>query len=74
MFRQNDGYKGVLAWLVCPKLKGQTVEMLQGYVDAVNGKVYSFIDTVDYFEAKGNVYPKHNDDLTDPDGKLQDDW
>lgn len=35
--------------------------MMEGYVDANIGKVYSFKDTVDYFQAKGGVYPNSND-------------
>jgi hypothetical protein len=69
------GYKPVLVWQVCPKLLGQTQEMLKGYVRADNrsGKVYRFADEVDYFNAMGDVYPKTNDG-TPPDGVLQDGW
>jgi hypothetical protein len=44
--------------------------MMEGIVDAKTGKVYSFQDTVDYFQAKGDVYPLSNDG-EGADGSLQ---
>jgi hypothetical protein len=66
----GDGYTHKLVWKVCPKFEGQTNEMMEGIVDAKTGKVYSFQDTVDYFQAKGDVYPLSNDG-EGADGSLQ---
>ena len=47
--------------------------MLEAHVDAKTGKIYSFQDTNDYFQAKANVYPTSNDGQA-PDGALQNGW
>ena len=60
-------------WKICPKFEGQDIEMMEGVVDAMTGSVLSFQDTVDYFEAKGDVYPFSNDGIG-PEGKSQDGW
>ena len=54
----GNGYKHSLMWKVCPKFQGQEQEMMEGLVDAKTGKVYSFVDMVDYFQSMGDVYPK----------------
>ena len=69
----GNGYKYSLVWKVCPMFQGQEHEMMEGYVDARNGKVYSFVDEVDYFQAVGDVYPSTNDGKA-PDGVLKADW
>lgn len=67
------GYGHRLVWKVCPKFEGQDVEMMEGIVDAVSGEVLSFQDTLDYFQAKGDVYPFSNDGIG-AEGDLQQDW
>ena len=47
--------------------------MMEGILDAMTGRVLSFQDTVDYFDARGDVYPFSNDGIG-PEGKLQHDW
>jgi hypothetical protein len=47
--------------------------MMEGIVDAMTGKVLSFQDTVDYFQAQGDVYPFSNDQVGQ-EGTLQDGW
>ena len=69
----GQGYKYVLAWRVCPLLEGQENEIMEGLVDAQSGQIYSFVDTVDYFQAKGGVYPISNDKRF-PDGIQQPGW
>ncbi|KAL3784103.1 hypothetical protein HJC23_012735 [Cyclotella cryptica] len=69
----GQGYAHRLVWRVCPKFEGQSVEKMEGIVDAITGKVLSFQDTVDYFQAKGDVYPFSNDGIG-PEGSLQLDW
>ena len=68
-----SGYTHILVWKVCPKFEGQDNEMMEGIVDATSGEVLSFVDTVDYFEAIGDVYPFSNDEV-DAKGSLQDAW
>jgi hypothetical protein len=46
---------------------------MEGIVDAVTGEVLSFVDTVDYLQAVGDVYPFSNDGK-DQSGSLQDAW
>lgn len=46
---------------------------MEGIVDAMTGEVLSFQDTVDYFQAKADVYPFSNDGIG-PEGSLQADW
>jgi hypothetical protein len=67
------GYTHILVWKVCPKFEGQDTEMMEGIVDATSGEVLSFVDTVDYFQAVGDVYPFSNDKV-DAKGSLQDAW
>eukprot|EP00804_Cyclotella_cryptica_P000077 CCRYP_013734-RC/>CCRYP_013734-RC protein AED:0.05 eAED:0.05 QI:386/1/1/1/0.62/0.55/9/209/1800 len=69
----GEGYKYVLAWRVCPLLEGQDNEVMEGLVDAQSGQIYSFVDKVDYFQAKGGVYPISNDKRF-PDGVQQPGW
>jgi Zn-dependent metalloprotease len=69
----GKGYSYALVWRVCPKFEGQGVEAMEGLVDAQSGKIYSFIDQVHYFEAKGGVYPVANDGRS-PDGIEQPNW
>ena len=69
----GEGYAYVLVWSVCPIFEGQGVEAMEGLVDAQTGKIYSFVDQVHYFEAKGGVYPIANDNRF-PDGIEQPDW
>jgi len=71
--RFGNGYKHALVWRVCPQFEGQSIEMMEGLVDANTGKVYSFKDTVDYFQATGDVYPVSNDGNGN-DGILQSKW
>lgn len=71
--RFGNGYKHALVWKVCPQFEGQSIEMMEGLVDANTGKVYSFKDTVDYFQATGDVYPVSNDGNGN-DGILQSKW
>ena len=47
--------------------------MMEGIVDAMTGTILSFRDTVDYFEARGDVYPFSNDG-EGPEGSLQENW
>ncbi|KAL7519280.1 hypothetical protein ACHAWX_004062 [Stephanocyclus meneghinianus] len=69
----GKGYTHSLVWKVCPKFEGQTVEMFEAYVDAKTSSIHSIRDTVEYFQAKGDVYPTSNDG-TGLDGVLQLDW
>jgi hypothetical protein len=69
----GTGYGHRLVWKVCPKFVGQNVEMMEGIVDAMTGQVLSFQDTVDYFQATGDVYPFSNDGIGE-EGKSQQDW
>eukprot|EP00569_Conticribra_weissflogii_P003759 CAMPEP_0171330948 /NCGR_PEP_ID=MMETSP0878-20121228/2361_1 /TAXON_ID=67004 /ORGANISM="Thalassiosira weissflogii, Strain CCMP1336" /LENGTH=1637 /DNA_ID=CAMNT_0011831367 /DNA_START=195 /DNA_END=5108 /DNA_ORIENTATION=+ len=69
----GDGYTYSLVWKICPIFFGQAQEIMEGYVDAHTSKIYSFIDKVDYFNAKGSVYPISNDGQG-ADGTLQQDW
>ena len=69
----GEGYSYALVWRVCPKFEGQGVEAMEGLIDAQSGKIYSFIDQVHYFEAKGGVYPVSNDQQV-PDGVEQSNW
>ena len=69
----GQGYVYVLVWRVCPMFEEQGSEAMEGLVDAQTGKIYSFIDQVHYFEAKGGVYPIANDNR-DPDGIEQPNW
>ena len=57
----GNGYTHALAWRVCPEFHGQEQEAMEGYVNAQTGQVYKFIDTVEYFEAKGSIFPVTND-------------
>ncbi len=57
----GDGYAHALAWKVCPEFEGQTAESMEGLVDARTGRVYSFVDTNEYFQAKGSIFPVTND-------------
>ena len=57
----GNGYTHALAWRVCPEFQGQKMEAMEGYVDAQTGQVYRFIDTVEYFQAKGSIFPVTND-------------
>jgi hypothetical protein len=47
--------------------------MFEAYVDAKTSYIYSLRDTVEYFQAKGDVYPTSNDG-NGSDGVLQLDW
>lgn len=69
----GEGYTHRLVWKVCPKFEGQNIEKMEGIVDAVTGEVLSFVDTVDYLQAVGDVYPFSNDGK-DQGGSLQDAW
>lgn len=69
----GDGYDYTLVWKVCPMFVGQQQEIMEGYVDAHTAQVYSYVDTVDYFNARGSVYPTSNDGEGE-DGKRQQDW
>eukprot|EP00804_Cyclotella_cryptica_P017327 CCRYP_018997-RA/>CCRYP_018997-RA protein AED:0.04 eAED:0.04 QI:373/1/1/1/0.62/0.44/9/2479/759 len=59
----GEGYDYKLVWRVCPTFEGQGVEIMEGIVDAQSGEIYSFVDKVHYFEAKGGVYPISNDNV-----------
>jgi len=70
----NEYYDYMLVWKVCPVFVGQQQEMMEAYVNAHTSQVYSFVDTVDYFNnARGSVYPTSNDG-EGADGSLQADW
>jgi hypothetical protein len=69
----GKGYTHSLVWKVCPTFQGQTVEMFEALVDAKTSRIHSMRDTVEYFEAKGDVYPFSNDGLG-TGGVLQLDW
>eukprot|EP00804_Cyclotella_cryptica_P025583 CCRYP_002822-RB/>CCRYP_002822-RB protein AED:0.06 eAED:0.06 QI:360/1/1/1/1/0.87/8/2594/422 len=69
----GKGYTHSLVWKVCPKFEGQTVEMFEAYVDAKTSSIHSIRDTVEYFQAKGDIYPTSNDG-NGLDGVLQPDW
>lgn len=69
----GEGYAHRLVWRVCPKFEGQSIEEMEGIVDATTGEVLSFQDTIDYFEAKGDVFPFSNDGNDEP-GSLQAGW
>jgi len=70
----NEFYEYKLVWKVCPIFVGQTQEVMEAYVDAHTSYIYSFLDTVDYFNnARGGVYPTSSDG-EGPDGKIQLDW
>ena len=69
----GKGYSHSLVWKVCPSFNGQTVEKFEALVDAKTAVILSVRDTVEYFEAKGDVYPVSNDGLG-TDGVLQLDW
>jgi hypothetical protein len=47
--------------------------MFEGLVDAKTLTVYSFRDTVEYYQVRGDVYPFSNDGK-DANGQLQLDW
>jgi hypothetical protein len=57
----GGGYEYKLVWRVCPTFEGQEVEIMEGIVDAHTGEIYSFVDKVHYFQARGGVYPISND-------------
>ena len=69
----GEGYAYVLVWRVCPLFEGQDIEEMEALVDAQTGKIYSFIDQVQYFNTKGGVYPVANDNRY-PDGIEQPNW
>jgi hypothetical protein len=69
----SNGYTYQLVWRICPKFKGQKQEIMEAYVSARNGKIYSFVDKVDYFAASGSVYPSSNDGY-ELGGVLQSGW
>jgi len=70
----DEYYDYMLVWKVCPVFVGQQQEMMEAYVNAHTSQVYSFVDTVDYFNnARGSVYPTSNDG-EGADGSLQADW
>ncbi len=69
----SDGYSYSLVWKICPVFLGQEQEVMEGYVDAHTSEIYSFLDKVDYFNAKGSVYPLSNDGQG-AYGTLQQDW
>ena len=69
----SNGYTYQLVWRICPKFKGQEQEIMEAYVSARNGKIYSFVDKVDYFAASGSVYPSSNDGY-ELGGVLQSGW
>ena len=69
----GKGYEYVLVWRVCPLFEHQDIEAMEGLVDAKTGEIYSFIDMVHYFEAKGGVYPISND-KRDANGIEQPGW
>ncbi len=74
----GNGYKHVLAWKICPIIDPESVEQLEGIVNAETGEVLKFSDTLDYFESKGSVYPISNNGLISstgiPIGVQQEDW
>jgi hypothetical protein len=67
------GYKHVLAWRICPMFETQQYEIMEGIIDAHTGQIYSFVDKVDYFTARGSVYPVSNDGKG-TDGEVQPGW
>jgi hypothetical protein len=69
----GQGYTHSLVWKVCPQFEGQTIEMFEAYVDAKTSEIYMFRDTVEYFQAKGDVYPTSNDGKGS-DGVIQQDY
>ena len=69
-FEIGSGYTHALIWRICPRLSNQNQEIMEGLVDAHTGRIYSFIDTIDYFSGVGSVYPVSNDGQV-PDGILQ---
>jgi hypothetical protein len=69
----GQGYTTSLVWKVCPTFKGQTIEEFEALVDAKTSTIYSFRDTVEYYQVKGDVYPLSNDGK-DKNGQLQLDW
>ena len=66
----GNGYHYALVWKVCPNFVGQGQQTMEGYVDAKNGNIYSFVDKIDYFSSTGSVYPISNDGQL-PGGVLQ---
>lgn len=69
----GQGYTTSLVWKVCPTFEGQTIEEFEALVDARTSTIYSLRDTVEYYQAKGDVYPLSNDGQ-DKNGQLQLDW
>ena len=57
----GNGYTHALAWRLCPAFWDQTVEAMEGLVDARSERVYRFVDTIEYFHAEGSVYPVTNE-------------
>lgn len=53
--------------------ENQQREIMEGFIDAHTGEVYSFVDKVDYFTGTGSVYPLSNDG-NGPEGVLQSGW
>lgn len=72
-FEIGSGYTYALVWKICPKFTNQNQEIMEGLVDAHTGRIYSFVDTVDYFSGVASVYPVSNDGQV-PDGVLQSGW